>query len=39
MGERKVSGSVLAKEFLQKNKALWTQWVPADVAQKVETKL
>lgn len=39
MGERKVGGAVLAKEFLQKNKALWQQWVPADVAGKVEAKL
>lgn len=39
MGERKVGGAVLAKEFLQKNKTLWKQWVPADVADKVEAKL
>lgn len=39
MVERKVSGAVVAKEFLQKNKALWKQWVPADVADKVDAKL
>jgi glycine betaine/proline transport system substrate-binding protein len=39
MGERKVGGAVLAREFLQKNKEIWKQWVPEDVAAKVEVKL
>ena len=39
MSERKVGGAVIAKEFMQKNKALWKSWLPADVADKVERKL
>lgn len=39
MGERKIDGAVAAKEFLAKNKTLWKQWIPADVAAKVEKKL
>ncbi|MFC5475313.1 ABC transporter substrate-binding protein [Paraherbaspirillum soli] len=39
MRERKVDAAVLARDFLQKNKALWKQWVPADVAEKVDSKL
>lgn len=39
MGERKVGGSVVATEFMAKNKDLWKQWVPADIAGKIEAKL
>lgn len=39
MGERKIDGSIAAKEFLTKNKGMWKQWVPADVAARVEKKL
>ena len=39
MNDRKVAASVLAKEFMQKRKVLWTQWVPEDVAKKIEKNL
>ena len=34
--ENQADGEVGAKHFLQENKDLWTKWVPADIAQKVE---
>jgi len=39
MSERKVGGAVVAKEYLQKNKAAWKTWVSAPVAARIETKL
>lgn len=39
MGTRKVDGAVVAKEFMKKNKSLWSQWVPKDAVEKIEKKL
>lgn len=39
MVDRKLDAAVVAKEFMQKNKALWKAWMPADVAGKVEKSL
>ena len=39
MTERKIDGALAAKEFLIKNKVLLRQWLPSDVAAKVEKSL
>lgn len=37
MTERKVSGDVVAREFLKANPDVWKKWVSADVAAKVQS--
>ena len=39
MNEKKLSGQVVAREFLQANPQLWEKWVPAAVASKVKASL
>jgi glycine betaine/proline transport system substrate-binding protein len=39
MKENQADGADAAVEFLTKHEAVWTQWVPADVAAKVKSSL
>jgi len=39
MTTKKIDGQTMAKQFLQQHPEMWKQWVPADVAQKVQTAL
>ncbi|NQZ31587.1 MAG: ABC transporter substrate-binding protein [Oceanospirillaceae bacterium] len=39
MSENQANGEDAAYFFLKNNEALWTQWVPADVAEKVKKSL
>jgi len=39
MGDNQAGGADAAVEFLKKHEAVWTKWVPADVAAKVKAGL
>ena len=39
MGDNQAGGKDAAVEFLKKHEAVWTKWVPADVASKVKAGL
>lgn len=39
MTERKVSGDVVAREFMKANPAVWQKWVSAEAANKIKTVL
>ena len=39
MGDNQADGKDAAMEFLKKHEAVWTKWVPADVAAKVKAGL
>jgi glycine betaine/proline transport system substrate-binding protein len=39
MGDNQAGGADAAVEFLKKHEAVWTKWVPADVATKVKAGL
>jgi glycine betaine/proline transport system substrate-binding protein len=39
MNERKISGEVMAREFLKANPKAWESWVPAPVAARVRASL
>jgi glycine betaine/proline transport system substrate-binding protein len=39
MTSKKIDGPTMAREFLKDHPEMWKQWVPADVAQKVQAAL
>jgi glycine betaine/proline transport system substrate-binding protein len=39
MNTKKIDGSQMATEFLREHPEMWTQWVPADVASKIQASL
>jgi glycine betaine/proline transport system substrate-binding protein len=39
MSTKKLDGSAMATQFLREHPEMWKQWVPADVASKVQAGL
>ena len=39
MTSKKIDGETMAKQFLREHPEMWKAWVPADVAQKMQTAL
>jgi glycine betaine/proline transport system substrate-binding protein len=39
MSVKKVDGSTMATQFLRTHPEMWKQWVPADVASKIQASL
>ena len=39
MSTKKIDGSAMATQFLREHPEMWKQWVPADVASKVQAGL